>query len=640
MQLLYNKSTQTTAITPNYDDGTIIITNQNPFIPASILAIMTANKITQLQIGRANYDLGTQKSGREIPHGINEDYDGSAGLTGKFNAFGNDWSWDWSGQYFSNEYTTDVAQNRIEANWTNALDAIANPAVGGVAGVAAGQPVCRSTLTAPTNGCVPADIFGTNTITAAVRSYATGTSWTDAQITMLDSAANLRGEPFSTWAGPVSLATGLEYRRQASQSQSDPISQIDGWRVANFVPYKGAYSVEGGYLEFGVPLARNAPWAVALDLDTAARLTSYSTSGGVASWKIGLNYSPVSEVRLRASRSHDIHGPDLTQLFETGLLRAGSNVTNPANHVTSATTTMTSGNPNLAPEIGDTYAGGIVYSPDWLRNFNISADYWNIKVSRGFAAATEQQVVTNCFAGQTAYCPAISYTGGVISKVLTTAFNAGLLKSDGWDFETAYQFEVGDLMPGWGGSMRLRALATYVNHLISGSFGVTTDQAGCVGACANPHLRYDLSAIYLNEPWTVSLAGNWLGGGAYNQLDSGRYTAAQGGRYDQQQQGRWTLLRQPVGVLSVDRAVADIRPRQQPVQQQSADRAGWHPRPIHACQRRDLRSHWHTLAGRREIERGVRAPPGLEFGSALRPFACATGVGLAFLGEEQGVAWA
>lgn len=41
------------------------------------------------------------------------------------------------------EFTGD----RITSHWTQAIDAVVNPAPGGI--------VCRSTLTSPNNGCVP-----------------------------------------------------------------------------------------------------------------------------------------------------------------------------------------------------------------------------------------------------------------------------------------------------------------------------------------------------------------------------------------------------------------------------------------------------------------------------------------------------
>jgi hypothetical protein len=47
------------------------------------------------------------------------------------------------------------------------------------------------------------------------------------QIYIVDStqevaAASIQGEPFSIWAGPVSIASGVEYREEKMDGDSDP----------------------------------------------------------------------------------------------------------------------------------------------------------------------------------------------------------------------------------------------------------------------------------------------------------------------------------------------------------------------------------------------------------------------------------
>src|SRR5262249_34403738 len=74
----------------------------------------------------------------------------------------------------SETYLNDFSITRL----TRALDVIANPAVGGVAGVPAGTPVCRAALpgSGPGGGaldanCVPWNIFQTGGVTAAALGY-------------------------------------------------------------------------------------------------------------------------------------------------------------------------------------------------------------------------------------------------------------------------------------------------------------------------------------------------------------------------------------------------------------------------------------------------------------------------------------
>lgn len=531
-QFLFARSSGFYPIVPNFSAGNISVSDQNPFIPAPIKSIMSANNITSLVMGRSNVDLAPFDYGRDLASGINKDLDTSVGLKGKFGLFGKSWSWDVSGQYDHNLFTTIVGQNQITQNYANSIDSIANPAAGGVPGVAPGVPVCRSTLTNPNNGCVPIDLFGPNTVTPGVTNYIMGTSWVDAALDMYDASANIHGEPFSTWADPEEVAFGGEWRRQTTSSVSDPISAVGGFRNGNQEPYSGAYSVGEAYLELGTPLAKDLPLIKSLNLDTAIRATDYSTSGYVNTWKIGVNYAATDEVRFRATKSRDIRAPDLTDLYQSGALRNGGNVTNPSTGAQSIINTLTTGNPKLLPEIGDTITAGAVYTPHWLPGFNASLDYWHIKLNGAITIETPQQIINACFAGQQQYCSAIQYspTTGLISQVASTGFNAGYLETDGFDFELGYRFSLADIFPTLGGEVQLHALGTYMMHYITSQLGVTVDEAGCVGNCSLPQLRYNLNAIYIKDPWEISLTGNWMGGGVFDQLYSSRYSAADGGK--------------------------------------------------------------------------------------------------------------
>src|SRR6185436_14574190 len=128
--------------------------------------------------------------------------------------------------------------------------------------------------------------------------------------------ANLQGTIFDTWAGAVSMAVGAEYRKDEVAASSDPISQAGGWFAVNSKPLSGSVNVKEGYTEFVVPLLRDKPFGYLLDVNAAARFTDYSTSGSVTTWKGGINYSPVQDVRIRGTVSRDIRAPSVNELFQ------------------------------------------------------------------------------------------------------------------------------------------------------------------------------------------------------------------------------------------------------------------------------------------------------------------------------------
>src|SRR5581483_419462 len=80
--------------------------------------------------------------------------------------------WNWKAYYQAGRthmYQTTL-NNNIAANLTSAIDAVVAGA-GNTAGAPVGTIICRSTLTNPTNGCVPLDIFGTGTASQAAIRY-------------------------------------------------------------------------------------------------------------------------------------------------------------------------------------------------------------------------------------------------------------------------------------------------------------------------------------------------------------------------------------------------------------------------------------------------------------------------------------
>jgi outer membrane cobalamin receptor len=91
-----------------------------------------------------------------------------------------------------------------------------------------------------------------------------------------------------------------------------------GWKYGNYRVTSGEYDVAEAYIEAVVPL-----WE-GLDFNGAARLTDYSTSGSVTTWKAGLTYQPIEDVKFRASASRDIRAANMSELYDAGTARSNS----------------------------------------------------------------------------------------------------------------------------------------------------------------------------------------------------------------------------------------------------------------------------------------------------------------------------
>jgi outer membrane receptor protein involved in Fe transport len=496
---------------PNPDNGAITIRNDNYYLSQTLKTAMAAAGATNFAFGRTNYEDGNSNSVntttvRRWTFGV----EGS---------FWESWKWDLTGAISRNKYDSDARNNRIDVRWTNGLDAVNNPATG--------QAICRVKLNNPNandatdpfrdiRDCVPINAFGAGKVSQAALDYYHGTSFTRARQSQDVYAANISGEPFSTWAGPVSIATGAEYREEETVQESDTSSALSRWRSINAQPFSGKYDVKEGYVEVAVPLARDMAFADNIDVNAAARYTDYSTSGGIWAWKLGANYSPVADLRFRATVSRDIRAPNNFELYSRGN-QVLQPVTDPRDNISRTAKQLTSGNPFLTPEEADTTTVGVVYRPHWFPGLEASVDYYKIDVEGAISNVAQQDVVDSCFKlGLQNFCSGIILdpATGFITQVNTSPYNADNLETSGYDIEAKYKVALGQ------GEMTVRGLANYVNELTTTRNGIANDFAGLVGLPAPPigapKWRYNIDASYAIGRWGVGASFNYIGGGEWD----------------------------------------------------------------------------------------------------------------------------
>jgi iron complex outermembrane receptor protein len=375
---------------PQFQFGGINILSGNPFIPESVQAAMDANGISSITLGSTNADLPQFGANNNR---IVRRY--ALGAEGDFNAFDTNWSWEASWAKSTNHASVRTLGTYIGFRKTEAQDAVLDPNTGAI--------VCRSTLTDPTNGCKPWNPFGIGVNDQAAVDYVSRPNYSLIMLAQDVFSASASGEPLSTWAGPVSLAFGVEHRIEKGESIASQLDQQRAFFAGNFTETTGKYSVTEGFIETVVPLAMDQPWAESLDLNGAVRFTDYSTSGYVTTWKVGATYSPVSDITFRATRSRDIRAPGLGELFIAGRSGTGQ-VLDPSNGVSSVIVTRIEGNPNLLPEKANTTGVGVVYQPAWLPGFGASVDFYNIDIGGAIVSLSAQNYVDRCFEGETAIC--------------------------------------------------------------------------------------------------------------------------------------------------------------------------------------------------------------------------------------------
>lgn len=437
----------------------LLIQASNPFLSDSVRSALAAAGQTSFRMGKLFTD---PVMGFKYSRG---NFDVSLGIDGSFGE-----SWRYSAFYDHGETRWDMSHQdqRILANFNNAIDAVRNPA---------GQIVCRVALTDPTTACRPLNIFGAGNGSAEATAYAYGDTRTVQNAPLDVAGVNLRGNLFSTWAGPVSIATGVDWRREAITTSY--ISPLLASRGVNYgaSALDGSFSVLEGFGEVAIPLLDIAG-KVKIDANGAARYSDYSTSGGIWSWKGGATARLFDDLLLRAVYSRDIRSPGISELFATRRVSI-TNVVDPfQKNITVSPTVFTGGNPNLLPETANTLTLGGSYSPHFIPRLQLSIDYYRIDIDGLIGSIGAQLAINQCYAGNQVACTTIERdSAGNISTVYASLVNLAWYKTRGIDFDLSYRVPI----PQLDGSLTFRGLATYVDSLKINNGVTTIERAGDVG---------------------------------------------------------------------------------------------------------------------------------------------------------------
>jgi outer membrane receptor protein involved in Fe transport len=497
---------------------------ENPFVPAAIRSACVSNNITSFQMGTSNGAFG--------PIDVNvkrEQERFVLGANGSREVFGTSWSYDAYYAYGVNRISIDVDNITLTPRYNAAIDAIAGPN---------GTVICRDPI-ARANGCVPLNIIGNVTQDPAALAYVMPGNGPRQRSKQNQSVAafNVTGEPLQSWAGPVAIAAGLEWREEKYRTigdpygdgatadngytddyKADPLLRVAGnnWYAGNYHGGHGSYNVVEGYLEANVPILQSETLGEA-NINGAVRQTRYSTSGSVTTWKLGGVWkTPVQGLRLRAVTSRDIRAPNLGELFAPPVV---TNATVLYKGTAVNVLQEIVGNSNLRPEIArNTEVGVVLAEPAWLPGFSFSADYFDIKVDGAINSLAAQDLVDLCVAGNQEICGAMLLTSTQPNTnfVRVQAFNVATMRTKGVDLEAIYRKNLED----WGlpGTLSIRALATHVMSFktTSGVLGTIPVESAGVNLSNTPDWKATFSQTWALDRFSLTLYQRWISDGVYN----------------------------------------------------------------------------------------------------------------------------
>lgn len=478
-QAQFSKAYTNNPLLSDFAAGNIVINADNAFLRPDLKQRLEAAGETSFKMGRANTDLNRltlQTNRRAAQYTV--------GLSGTFPS--TYWHWDTYLSHGVLTYDKTLSGLRLKREFAFAVDSISDPVTG--------QPICRIALTDPSTDCLPLDLFGHGAPSLAAARYATAAAHRSETDTQDVFSASIDGSPFSLPAGEVSVAGGVDWRRQSTRATVGPHDTRNDLILTHFTPLSGAYQVKEGFGEIYLPLLANVAGFRDFSTDIAARYSDYTGSGSIWSYKIGLNDEVIDGLRLRGGWSRDIRAANAIERFtDSGILY--TTIIDPATHQSAFFPQITGGNPHLRPERATTQTLGVTYAPTWLGGTNMSVDYYNIDIEDVIISPTAQSIADRCATGAAEMCTRMTRDAtGQITGMNTSYVNLANYKTDGVDLDFQYQKDAQWF--GISGIVRLRMLSTWVHKLTTSDGIQTIEYAGSLTGLGGPRWRSTASLTF------------------------------------------------------------------------------------------------------------------------------------------------
>jgi outer membrane receptor protein involved in Fe transport len=409
----------------------------------------------------------------------------------------------------------------------------------------------------PSGGCVPLDVFGENRLSQEGVDFVRHAPYENVtERTFWVASGYVSGSLLETWAGPLDVALGAEWRSDDTHFRpddalftGDALGFAGGW-----APVSGTVRTYELYGEALVPLLGGKAWVQNLELELGARYTNTNHSDGYWTYKAGFRWELFDGLNFRAMHQKSIRAPNSQELFEEqgkseGVLiypnypdpcsassdPVGSGIVEkcliqglPEEQIGVFEATAFypvdfywGGNPDLAPEEAETWTAGFVIAPVSLSGLTFTVDYFQMEVTDTIGGINSDSI---CFAANNTehvFCENLvrDQTGNVAEQWDLTS-NRGLLETRGVDTQIQYQTDLPDWLAFSGSGARL-TMNLFWTHMISwkNQENPVTEIYECVGLfgppcenTSNPENRVTAVFSYLSGPLEAQLTWRWIDG--------------------------------------------------------------------------------------------------------------------------------
>ncbi len=414
-------------------------------------------------------------------------------------------------------------------------------------------------------GCVPLDLFGpTGSVTQEMLDYVVYTAIDHDRARQFFAYGNMNTEfdQFSDYlAGPLGMAVGAEYRKEFFEGQPDSTKVFATSSTNAESPTSGSYDVQEAYIELGIPLIEGRDYVESLNLSLAGRYSKYgildNTFDNFAG-KLGIEYRPINSLLIRSTVSEAFRAPSITDLF-LGEAVSFPEVEDPCNdwdqqdpnsnvyqncqadgappgysQTNNQIQSVFGGNPDLTPETATTLSAGFVWSPEFIPDFNITVDWYNVEVTEIITFTGTGQVLGLCYNSapdQRALCEFVQRnpTNFDLQRVDNRTANLGGLEVEGVDVNFDWRLPFAALEPygsfKWTFDLAYTSKYDQTVNTVDDAGNPQTVTNGFVGiefgTGAIPRLKFNTALDWELGPWSASWATRYIHE-MYEPCDDGR----------------------------------------------------------------------------------------------------------------------
>jgi outer membrane receptor protein involved in Fe transport len=539
--------------------GALTFSVDNPFLTNQARAALVSRGVTTFSVSRASDDYadltGFNKTRiYNVVGGLRSDFE-LAGRSLRFETY----------VTHGNARSRDFGQDLNAQNFINAVNVTRN---------AAGQIVCT---TAPTRlvgnaltgfaapggtpiadpNCVPLNVFGDGNSSQEARDYIIEDFNVVSEQEQTVFNANIGGELFSLWAGPIGFNIGYEHREESASFIPSDFQQAGRGRSVAITPLSGKYNLDEVFGELVVPLAtpdNNIPFIHAASLTARGRYTDNTVNGGFFAYTVGGSWAPIADIEFRGNFTRSFRAPAITELFlpivntfafvpdlcqpsarnagPAPTVRAancaafiaafpGTDFNSPDPASTASVPAQSGGNPNLDNEQADSFSYGVIVRPTFLPRFSLTADYISITLNKPISNLTVAQIASGCFdnpnfntadpSNGNSFCEQINYgpNGRVLGDTQNPAVRSGFVNGNEIRFRGVQGTLAYDIPVGEEGTFTVAGDMLYVRRRLVDITGVAPSRSD--GIVGDPEFSGQVRFRYVTPNYGATMTVTYTG---------------------------------------------------------------------------------------------------------------------------------